>query len=246
MDKPILHKLIRYSSSDRNAQNWQWNLHQEKKQAIILWHLIMNVRALSISYPNAFRLSIIKVLNAFFLSEYSMHVFYLLSSNGKLLVTKARLERVWTRLADRLAIVVADTSMITILPEYAGHFCDLYINGKENVKLTGNCMKMFMLTPPFMLRYLIILIQMMYTYPILRPYLSIFYPCPEHIISLVSGHSRLCSHWPGKALLTARLYRLDHVTDPSDDMREVLISSWSCVWSGTCWVVCVASGLRSL
>lgn len=103
-----------------------------------------------------------------------MHVFYLLSSNGKLLVTKARLERVWTRLADRLAIVVADTSMITILPEYAGHFCDLYINGKENVKLTGNCMKMFMLTPPFMLRYLIILIQMMYTYPILRPYLSIF------------------------------------------------------------------------
>ena len=55
------------------------------------------------------------------------------SSTGKPLITKARLETVWTpgRLADRLSTVVADTSMITISPEYAGHFYDLYINGKE-------------------------------------------------------------------------------------------------------------------
>ena len=60
-----------------------------------------------------------------------------------------------TRLADRLATVVADTSMITISPEYAGHFYDLYINGKENAKLTGDRMKLLMLTLPFMLRDLI-------------------------------------------------------------------------------------------
>ena len=79
----------------------------------------------------------------------------LLSSEGKPLITKARLETVWTRLADRLATVVADTSMITISPEYAGHFYDLYINGKENAKLTGDRMKLLMLTLPFMLRDLI-------------------------------------------------------------------------------------------
>lgn len=79
----------------------------------------------------------------------------LLSSKGKPLITKARLETVWTRLADRLSTVVADTSMITITPEYAGHFYDLYINGKENAKLTGDRMKMLMLTLPFMVRDLI-------------------------------------------------------------------------------------------
>ena len=50
-----------------------------------------------------------------------------LSSKGKPLITKARLETVWTRLADRLSTVVSDMSMITISPEYAGHFYDLYI-----------------------------------------------------------------------------------------------------------------------
>jgi hypothetical protein len=81
----------------------------------------------------------------------------LLTSKGKPLVTKARLEIVWTRLADRLSTVVADTSMITISPEYAGHFYDMpvYINGKENAKLTGDRMKILMLTLPFMVRDLI-------------------------------------------------------------------------------------------
>jgi hypothetical protein len=69
----------------------------------------------------------------------------LLSSKGKPLITnfgKARLATVWTRLADSLATVrtVADTSMVTIMPEYAGHFYDLYIRGKENAKLKGDRM----------------------------------------------------------------------------------------------------------
>ena len=40
----------------------------------------------------------------------------LVNSKGKPLVTTARLEAVWKRLADRFATVVADTSMITLSP----------------------------------------------------------------------------------------------------------------------------------
>ena len=79
----------------------------------------------------------------------------LLSSKGKPLITKARLETVCTLLADRLSPVVTNTSMITITPEYAGHFYDRYINGKENAKLTGDLMKMLILTLPSMVRDLI-------------------------------------------------------------------------------------------
>jgi len=101
----------------------------------------------------------------------------LLSSKGKPLITKARLETVWTRLADRLATVVADTSMITISPEYAGHFYDLYINGKENAKLTGDHMKLLMLTLPFMLRDLIAEEVYMFI-----PYLYHVYPWLIHCL----------------------------------------------------------------
>ena len=48
-----------------------------------------------------------------------------------------------------------DTSMITLSTEYAAHFHDVYINGKENAKMTGDRMKMLMLTLPFMVRDLI-------------------------------------------------------------------------------------------
>ena len=53
------------------------------------------------------------------------------------------------------ATVVADTSMITMSPEYAAHFHDIYIDGKECAKMTGDCMKMLMLTLPFLVRDLI-------------------------------------------------------------------------------------------
>ena len=79
----------------------------------------------------------------------------LVNSKGKPLVTTARLEAVWKRLADRLATVVADTSMITLSTAYASHFHDIYIDGKENAKMTGDRMKMLMLTLPFMVRDLI-------------------------------------------------------------------------------------------
>ena len=76
-------------------------------------------------------------------------------SKGKPLVTTARLEAVWKSLADRLATVVADTSMITLSTAYTAHFHYIYIDGKENAKMTGNRMKMLMLTLPFMVRDLI-------------------------------------------------------------------------------------------
>ena len=79
----------------------------------------------------------------------------LLNSKGKPLVTNARLEAVWKRLADRLSTVVADTSMITMSTAYAAHFHDIYIDGKENAKMTGDRMKMLMLTLPFLVRDLI-------------------------------------------------------------------------------------------
>ena len=83
----------------------------------------------------------------------------LINSKGKPLVTAARLEAVWKRLSDRFATVVADTSMITMSTDYAAHFHhkfhDIYIDGKEHAKMTGDRMKMLMLTLPFMVQDLI-------------------------------------------------------------------------------------------
>ncbi len=60
-------------------------------------------------------------------------------------------------LSERFKTVVAqaDTSMITLSNEYSIHSHDLYIDGKENAKMTGDRMKMLMLTLPFMVRDLI-------------------------------------------------------------------------------------------
>lgn len=79
----------------------------------------------------------------------------LVNSKGKPLINNGRLKTVWTRLADRLSTVVSDTSMMTISSAYSAHFSDMYINGKENAKLTGDRMKMLMLSLPFMVRDLI-------------------------------------------------------------------------------------------
>jgi hypothetical protein len=78
-----------------------------------------------------------------------------INSKGKPLVTTARLEAVWKRLSDRFAYVVADTSLITLSTAYVAHFHDIYIDGKEYAKMTGDPMKMLMLTLPFMVRDLI-------------------------------------------------------------------------------------------
>jgi hypothetical protein len=74
---------------------------------------------------------------------------------GTLLVSEERIKNVWERLADRFAIVVADTSMITLSTAYAAHFHDIYIDGKENANMAGDHMTMLMLTLPFMVHDLI-------------------------------------------------------------------------------------------
>ena len=74
----------------------------------------------------------------------------LVDTKGKPLVTVARLNAVWKRLADCFATVMTDTSMITLSPEYAAHFHDIYIDDKECAKMTGDSMKILMLTLPFM------------------------------------------------------------------------------------------------
>ncbi len=79
----------------------------------------------------------------------------LVNSNGKPLVTAALLEAVWKWLHGSFATVVAHTSMITLSPEYAAHFQDIYIDGKRGAKMTGDSMTMLMLTLPFMVRDLI-------------------------------------------------------------------------------------------
>jgi hypothetical protein len=64
----------------------------------------------------------------------------LVNSKGKALVSTERIKNIWKRLADRFkfATVVADTSMITLSTAYAAHFHDIYIDGKENAKMTGD------------------------------------------------------------------------------------------------------------
>ena len=117
----------------------------------------------------------------------------LINSKGKPPVTTARLEALWKRLADRFATVVADTSMITLSTDYAAHFHDIYIDGKENAKMTGDRMKMLMLKIPFMVRDLI---------------------APE--VTLINA--AIDNAKPG-----SRLHGLPHVSDPSNDVVEVLI-----------------------
>ncbi len=79
----------------------------------------------------------------------------LVNSKGKPLVATERIKNVWKRLADLFATVVADTSMITLSPAYAAHFHDIYIDGKENAKMTGDRTKILILTLPLMVRDLI-------------------------------------------------------------------------------------------
>ncbi len=45
--------------------------------------------------------------------------------------------------------------MITMSTAYSAHFHDIYIDGKEQAKMTGDQMKMLMLTLPFIVRDLI-------------------------------------------------------------------------------------------
>jgi len=54
--------------------------------------------------------------------------------------------------------------MITLSTDYSVHFHDLFIEGKENAKMSGDRMKMLMLSLPFMVRDLITPEVLQYVY----------------------------------------------------------------------------------
>jgi hypothetical protein len=53
-------------------------------------------------------------------------------------VTIASIKAVWKLLADCSATVMADTSMVTLSTANTFHFYNIYIDGKEDAKMTGD------------------------------------------------------------------------------------------------------------
>jgi hypothetical protein len=160
----------------------------------------------------------------------------LINSKGKPLVTAARLEAVWKRLSDRFATVVADTSMITMSTDYAAHFHDIYIDGKEHAKMTGDRMKMLMLTLPFMVRDLIAPEVSTYQYiPVhtsTYSYILVHTSTYQYILVCTSMYCivtrfyqvQLINSAIDKAKKGSYLHGLPHVADPSTEVQEVLIA----------------------
>ena len=70
-------------------------------------------------------------------------------------ISNEMLAAVWARLRDRLASVDSSSSMIQITEDYAAHFYSMYIDKHEGKHLTGDRIRILLLTLPFMLRDLV-------------------------------------------------------------------------------------------
>ena len=57
--------------------------------------------------------------------------------------------------SDRLQGVVTDTSMMTITPEFAAHFLEVYIKKTDGAKFTGDRIRFLMLSLPLAVHDLI-------------------------------------------------------------------------------------------
>jgi len=77
------------------------------------------------------------------------------NGNPKYLVTNKMMSAVWMKLRNRLASIQSDTSMIEVSSDYASHFYDMYFQKHEGKHLTGDRMKILMLTLPFVMLDLI-------------------------------------------------------------------------------------------
>ena len=75
--------------------------------------------------------------------------------NSHPLLSNEAVARVFKRLADRLQGVVSDTSTITITPEYAAHFLEVYVKKTDGAKFTGDRIRFLMLALPLAVRDLI-------------------------------------------------------------------------------------------
>ena len=71
------------------------------------------------------------------------------------LVTEAMLRRVWTRLRDRLSSLDASSTMVEVTPAYATHFIDMYVDKHTGKHMTGDRVRILLLSLPFLLRDLI-------------------------------------------------------------------------------------------
>ena len=82
---------------------------------------------------------------------------YTLDKNGDKhpLVSNEAVARVFKRLADRLQGVVSDTSTVTITPEYAAHFLEVFVKKTDGAKFACDRIRFLMLSLPLAVRNLI-------------------------------------------------------------------------------------------
>ncbi len=125
---------------------------------------------------------------------------------------------------------MVDTSMITMSIANTAHFHYIYIDGKEHAKMTGDRMKMLMLTLPFMVRDLIapevlitwyILVHTIYILVYTGIYLYIL--CSIVFKVLVLYQAYLINTAIDNARAGSPLCGLLHISDPSNKVVEVLI-----------------------
>ena len=70
-------------------------------------------------------------------------------------VSDAMLRRVWTRLRDRLSSLDSSSTMVEVTPAYASHFIDMYVDKHTGKHMTGDRVRILLLSLPFLLRDLI-------------------------------------------------------------------------------------------
>ena len=71
------------------------------------------------------------------------------------LVSNEMMARVWARLRDRLSALDSSSSMVEVTVDYAAHFYDMYIEKHRGKHLSGEWVRILLLTLPFLLRDLI-------------------------------------------------------------------------------------------
>ena len=67
------------------------------------------------------------------------------------LVSNEMLAGVWARLRDRLSALDSSSSMVEVTKDYATHFCDMYVDKHEGKHLSGERVRILLLTLPFLL-----------------------------------------------------------------------------------------------
>ena len=128
--------------------------------------------------------------------------------------------RVFWRLANRLQGVVANTLMMTISPEYAAHFLEVYVKKTENTKFTGDRVRFLMLTLPFVVRDLIA--PEVFRYAGICNTYSMLYNDIHGICQVYDLNQKIRAAAKDR---NSPLYNVPLVEDPSNEIAEVLIEA---------------------